>query len=535
MLGMVRDLSLRVGVSPADAVLPAPPRVLIVDDEPKNLVAMQAILEGPDRELVCANSGEEALRHVLNGDFALIILDVHMPGIDGFDTAELIRQREQTRDTPILFITAAVRGEFAVSRGYSLGAVDYLLRPLEPDVLRFKVGVFVDLYRKTAEIRSQATELARAEAFLTSVLQGATEHAIVALDTAGRIVVWNEGARRIYGYAHEAVAGRHVRMLFYDDAQGALPQALLKHVDRQGRAEGEFWQRRVAGGSFVARITLSRREEASGAGGGYVFVSRDITAERQAEQARAELYQLREANAIKDEFLGLVSHELRTPLTMILGNAQSLGARFRSLAPDVVEESLREMTLNARRLQAMVESMLLLSHLETGHDVESEPVLVQRLVPGIVKDFGEAFEGVDIRLDIDGDLPPVEANSTYVHQIVSNLLSNAVKYGAKGSAIEIVATQLPDAVRVAVLDRGSGITEEEATRIFEPFTRLDRTQFQAAGAGLGLTVCKRLVSALGGSIGARPREGGGSEFAFTLRALDASKAGVAGALAGDTA
>ncbi len=532
MQGMVRDLSLRVAAQAATA---PPPRVLIVDDEPKNLIAMQAILEGEDRELVCANSGEEALRHLLHGDFALIILDVHMPGMDGFETAELIRQREQTRDTPILFITAAVRGEFAISRGYSLGAVDYLLRPLEPDVLRFKVGVFVDLYRKTAEIRSQAAELARAEVFLTSVLQGATEHAIAALDEAGNVVVWNEGARRTYGYAHEWMAGRHFSVLFDEEARTALPGALLKHVDSAGRAEGEFWQSRFAGGSFVARITISKRDGTAGAGGGYVFIARDITGERQAEQARAELYQLREANAIKDEFLGLVSHELRTPLTMILGNAQALGARFRSLPPEVVEESLRDMTANARRLHSMVESMLLLSHLETGHDVESEPVLVQRLLPAIVEQFGTAYEGADIRLDVDPALPPVEANPTYVTQIVSNLLSNAMKYGSKGSPIELVATQGPDAVRVAVLDRGSGITEEEATRIFEPFTRLDRTQFQASGAGLGLTVCKRLVAALGGAIGARPREGGGSEFAFTLRALEGAKAGAAAALAGDTA
>jgi len=525
---MVRDLSLRMA-APSPVTTAPPPRVLIVDDEPKNLIAMQAILEGEDRELVCANSGEEALRHLLHGDFALIILDVHMPGMDGFETAELIRQREQTRDTPILFITAAVRGEFAISRGYSLGAVDYLLRPLEPDVLRFKVGVFVDLYRKTAEIRSQAAELARAEMFLTSVLQGATEHAIAALDEAGAVVVWNEGARRMYGHAHESMAGRHFSVLFDEETRTNLPGALLKHVDRSGRAEGEFWQSRFAGGSFVARITISKRE-----GGGYVFIARDITGERQAEQARAELYQLREANAIKDEFLGLVSHELRTPLTMILGNAQALGARFRSLPPEVVEDALRDMTSNARRLHSMVESMLLLSHLETGHDVESEPVLVQRLLPAIVAQFGEAYEGADIRLEIDPALPPVEANPTYVTQIVSNLLSNAVKYGSKGSPIELVAMQGPDAVRVAVLDRGSGITDEEATRIFEPFTRLDRTQFQASGAGLGLTVCKRLVAALGGAIGARPRDGGGSEFAFTLRALDGAKAGAAAALAGDT-
>ena len=135
---------------------PGPVNILLVDDEPKNLTALTAVLEGEDRRLILAYSGEEALRHLLHADFAVILLDVHMPGIDGFETAELIRHREKTRDTPIIFLTAASRAETFVTRGYSLGAVDYIVKPFDPEAMRSTVADFVELIRNTDQVKLQA-------------------------------------------------------------------------------------------------------------------------------------------------------------------------------------------------------------------------------------------------------------------------------------------------------------------------------------------------------------------------------------------
>jgi PAS domain S-box-containing protein len=496
-----------------------PPKILLVDDEPKNLIAFQAILEGDDRELVCVGSGDEALRQLLRHDFALIVLDVHMPGMDGFETAELIRARERSREIPILFITAAVRGEFAISRGYALGAVDYLLRPIEADVLRFKVNVFVDLYRKTDEVRRQANELAESRALLSSVLQGATAHAIAALDPQGRLQMWNDGAHEMYGRPASSVLDRPVSMLFPGRGAGGTVQSLLNRVDRLGYVEEECEQQRTDGSTFYACIHLSQRKDSAGKPAGYVFIAEDVSDARNAEQQRVELVELRQANAIKDEFLGLISHELRTPLTTILGNAQSLAKRHAHLPADVVEESLEDVVHNARRLQTMVESMLLLSHLETGQPLELEPLLLQRLLAEVADEFRSFSPLAVVEAEVPNDLPPVIAHPAYVSQIVMNLLSNALKYSPLGSPVTVSATVVDDRVTVSVLDRGSGITEEEARVVFEPFKRLTRTQFQAAGAGLGLAVCSRLVAVLDGTIGAHPRKGGGSDFFFTLPAL----------------
>lgn len=130
--------------------------ILMVDDSATNLLALEAILQAPDRNLVSAPSGDDALRYLLNNDVAVILLDVFMPGIDGLDTAELIRARDKSRDIPIIFLTADSTGGRHLSRGYSLGAVDYIVKPIEPDILRSKVAVFVELFKKTREIQRQA-------------------------------------------------------------------------------------------------------------------------------------------------------------------------------------------------------------------------------------------------------------------------------------------------------------------------------------------------------------------------------------------
>ncbi len=131
--------------------------ILLVDDVPANLLGLEAILQAPDRNLVRASSGEEALRFLLDEDAAVILLDVRMPGIGGLETAALIRGRERTRNVPIIFLTAHDNlGDAQVSEGYSLGAVDYIIKPIDPDALKSKVAVFVELYRKTEQIRRQA-------------------------------------------------------------------------------------------------------------------------------------------------------------------------------------------------------------------------------------------------------------------------------------------------------------------------------------------------------------------------------------------
>ena len=152
------------GHEPEDWLVTDQARLLLVDDRPENLLALEAILEPLEAELVRAGSGEEALRRLLHDEFAAILLDVQMPGMDGFQTAELIKQRERTRHVPILFLTAISKDAEHVFRGYSTGAVDYLMKPFDPLILRAKVAVFIELWQKTIEIRRRDARPRRAGA-----------------------------------------------------------------------------------------------------------------------------------------------------------------------------------------------------------------------------------------------------------------------------------------------------------------------------------------------------------------------------------
>jgi CheY-like chemotaxis protein len=166
----------------------SPARILMVDDRPENLLALDAILHGLGHELVKAGSGEEALKRLLAEDFAVILLDVQMPGMDGFETATHIKQRERTRDIPILFLTAIDGEAHQAFRGYAAGAVDYLPKPFDPWVLRAKVTVFVELYERRRELIAQAEQLRRDLArYSGDELQVLARRAADALDVAERV------------------------------------------------------------------------------------------------------------------------------------------------------------------------------------------------------------------------------------------------------------------------------------------------------------------------------------------------------------
>jgi signal transduction histidine kinase len=159
----------------AAATLDAPVKILLVDDQPENLLSAGAVLESLGQEVVLAESGREALRHLLDHDFAVILLDVMMPEMDGFETAELVRQRERSRLTPIIFLTALGRSEEHMRRGYDLGAVDYMTKPFVPEILRSKVSVFVELHRKSVLLEQQSELLARRNAELQEAIERSSQ------------------------------------------------------------------------------------------------------------------------------------------------------------------------------------------------------------------------------------------------------------------------------------------------------------------------------------------------------------------------
>src|SRR5580698_6927443 len=193
-------------------------KILLVDDTPENLVSLEAALAGLREDLVLAQSGKEALRHLLHDDFAAILLDVRMPEMDGFETAELIRSRPRSRQIPILFLTG-YRNEEHLFRGYDLGAVDFLFKPIVPEVLRSKVAVFVDLSRGNAKLqeqadalRTQAQVLQKAEQRFRSLLEAAPDAMVVCRED-GEIVMVNSQTEILFNSRRDKLISRNIRSL----------------------------------------------------------------------------------------------------------------------------------------------------------------------------------------------------------------------------------------------------------------------------------------------------------------------------------
>jgi signal transduction histidine kinase len=233
----------------------------------------------------------------------------------------------------------------------------------------------------------------------------------------------------------------------------------------------------------------------------------DISERKRVEQ------ELRTANLLKDEFLGLVSHELRTPLTTIRGNAAVL-AEQKNLPEEARDAAIRDILQEAKRLTGLVENMLVLGRLEAGKQLPLEPLLLSRTIPDSVNAFLE--QTPDAIVKITREIAPIIflGNNESVEQILHNLLGNAHKYSPSPSVIELSTDVHDGYARVSVADRGRGIQPDSS--LFAAFSREPEAAATVPGLGLGLTVCKRLVEALGGEIEAMSRDGGGSVFSFTL-------------------
>jgi PAS domain S-box-containing protein len=256
-------------------------------------------------------------------------------------------------------------------------------------------------------------------------------------------------------------------------------------------------------------------------------VSLAVDNRRLLNELRVTAADLRRANAAKDDFLGMVSHELRTPLTVIKGNADVLQRLSDQLEAGARSKALADVSVEAARLQWLIENMLILARLDHGQTFELEPVLLPRIVQKVVKRRRKQQPERVIRVRSHAAAWPILAFGDYIEQVVNNMVSNADKYSPRDTPIEIVVKGAEDEVSVHVLDRGVGIAPTEEQQIFEPFYRSERTAARTGGMGLGLAVCKRVIEAQNGRLWARRRRGGGSDFGFALPARQVPSSGPA--------
>jgi PAS domain S-box-containing protein len=490
--------------------------VLLVDDVPANLLALEAILDGPDRRLVRATSGVEALDRLAAEDFAVVVLDLQMPGLDGFQTAQRIRSLDRTRHTPVIFVTAYDPDEFPISAAYELGAVDYLVKPLVPPILRAKVAVFVDLFRQSARIRELERERAAAalqasEDRFRLIVESATDYAIFTTDLRGVIQTWSTGARNVLGYERGEALGRDIRSLFVpEDVARAVPEREMEKALARGRAEDERWHIRKDGTRFWANGLLFPLRD--GEVMGFLKVLRDQTREREAQEtSKAE-------SRRKDEFLATLAHELRNPLAPIRTGLQLLQV---AQAEDARRRAYEMMERQVLHLVRLVDDLLDVSRVSQGKILLRKDRVDLRAVLGeAVESSRPAIDAARhaLTLRVPDETLVVEADRTRLVQVFGNLLNNAAKYTPAGGAIRVEADRAgPEAV-VRVRDTGVGIPPEMLPRVFDLFAQAASSLEQSQGGlGIGLTLVQRLVAMHGGTVEAHSDgPGRGSEFVVRL-------------------
>ncbi|HEV8214861.1 MAG TPA: ATP-binding protein [Gemmatimonadaceae bacterium] len=541
-----------------------PVDILIVDDRPENLLAIEAILEPLGQHIVRASSGEDALRCLLEREFAVILLDVQMPNMNGFETARVIKSRERTRFIPIIFLTAISKESEYVFRGYSVGAVDYMFKPFQPEILRSKVQVFVELYlqhRRLAEQEQRLREIERqelelrhmremlqSEARFSEIVRSAMD-AIVLFDAEGKISLLNATAERMFGRNATDAIGTSITTFFPETAGGNLMATICSAAESGRVAEGEtrhgaeaphaFVARRANAETFPIEASVSCLDTVGGRT--YTLIARDISERvRQQEaledQAASLADSARELKELNDElnrrqleleramtarsrFYASMSHELRTPINAVLGYSTLLLERIYGPLNDKQAEGIERTQKAARHLLELVNDVLDLSKIEAGKiELRLQPVEFPSLIEDLfvtVRPLADEH-GSALTLDHRSEAAVrVISDPRRLRQILLNLLSNAIKFG-RGKPIQVITEPTEDGgVAIHVIDQGEGISEADQERIFQEFVQLGKTQLQD-GTGLGLPISRRLAELLHGSLTVKSTIGQGSTFRLEL-------------------
>ena len=502
----------------------APEKILVVDDSAENLISIEAALEGLGQEVVTARSGQEALRHLLESNFALILLDVKMPGMDGFQTAELIRARKRSLHTPILFLTA-YRSDDHLFRGYDMGAVDFLIKPIVPEILRSKVSVFVELSRHAALLRRQAEALAKTEQRFRSLLEAAPDAMIISSES-GRINLVNSQTEILTGYSRDQLINQSICMVLPDweiDLLSAGPSSANQH-----------FARRKDSTTFPVEITLRPLQTEEGLLA--ISAIRDVTERNRVDNELRELNlslekrvaertkelaesneALRQSNVDLNQFAYATSHDLQEPLRMVVLYSQMLQDTYSGKLDESADQFISFIVKGALRLEGLLKDLLAYSQAGSTPG-SSTPVDCMAVMHDVLLNLQVSIDenGASVH---SRDLPTIQGERIRLIQLFQNLIGNAIKYRrSEAPYIEVRAERRDKEWLFAVQDNGIGIAPEYTEQVFGVFKRLHGANYP--GTGIGLAICQRIVENHGGRIWVESLPGKGSTFYFTMPVTD---------------
>jgi len=501
----------------------APLAVLVVDDREER--GLEDALSDLHRDVVRAHSREEALKCVVQRDFSVILIDVLMPLLDGLETARMLRERKQSRHTPIIFVTHEELEASRAFRDHSIGAIYCAARPALPEVIVAKVSVFVELARKTRLLQEQAEHLRRAhEELLDLTLTRArllddlemTTTLAGSLDLHATIRrVAELGARRLGDWCTIDLV----------DEDGTVSAS--SHSDRETGAESDGREPDsatlsvplTANGRQLGVMTLGSTRPWLGGESRWLAIAEEFAGRASLAIDNARLHEaVQDAVRARDDFLSAASHELRTPLTPLKLQAQLLMRDLERGAPS--REHMMARVTNIRRqcgrLERLVAHLVDVSRVDSNRfDLRVEPLSFTTTVGAIVERTRAevGLSGAELRFSATDSMTGFWDRSR-VEQIVEQLLSNAIKYG-EGKPITVAVDGTAQVARLVVRDEGLGMEPHQLARIFRKFERARSTR-RSGGLGLGLWLVNRIVAAHGGQIRVASTPNRGTEFVIEL-------------------
>ena len=543
--------------------------ILLVDDQPARLLAYEAVLSGLAVSCVRALSGPEALQHLLNQEFAVILLDVQMPEIDGFELAKMIREHPRLERTPVIFVAGVHMSEFDRLRAYEVGAIDYISVPVVPDILRSKVAVLVELFLKRQELQALNRELQemrlRVEDEHRRILadkeselenerlrnaalvragdrynQALIQDAPVAIGHCaldGRFEGVNKAFCGLLGYTAEELHRLRWQDITHPDDIGIdsglarqVLDGLLPHYTIQKRfvrKDGSVvWVNLF--GNFL-RDDANRPVQA-------VAIAIDITEQRNSTRALRESQErlmlaktdarlgisaqdaLKAADRRKDEFLAVLAHELRNPLAALSSAAHLLSKATQK--PEVIALARDALHRQVHHISRLLDDLLDVARITHGLvQLQVETVNVGEAVRSALESVQTQIDSKQhhVHLQLSEETAFVDADPVRLNQVIANLLINSTKYTPPGGQITLRVIKERDDVAISVVDNGIGIAPGMLPHIFDMFSQVHRSEGAGGGLGIGLALVRGLVELHGGSIEARSAgEGQGSEFCVRL-------------------
>jgi two-component system, NtrC family, sensor kinase len=472
--------------------------ILMVDDQPAKLLSYEAILGGLDENLLKAGSARAALEYLLKLEVAVVLIDVNMPELNGFDLADMIRHHPRFQQTAIIFISAIHMTDIDRLKGYERGAVDYISVPVIPEILRAKVRVFAELHRTNRQLEQMNRELEKRVAERTRQLQQSADllelasEAVIVRDWDGKVQFWNAGAEAMYGWKREEIVGQNLHELLqtrYPVSQKDVTSALINF----GKWGGNVVQVTKGGDEIAVSTRKVLRLDDRGMPRGVLETGRDITAQLQTEEALRNSERL----AAMGRMAGIIAHEINNPLEAItnafflLRDHPSLDEQARHYAEIADQELLRVSRITSQTLGFYREPQ------------EPIPVKVAELLNDILELQQRRLHmnaiNVERNYASEGDISGFPAE---LKQVFLNLINNAIQSMPEGGRLRVSVFDSTSnstkrkGVRVSICDTGSGIRPEHAARLFEPFFSTKKEK----GTGLGLWISKGIITKYEGTI-----------------------------------